>query len=360
MRVLYFGTYEREYPRNAQVISCLRSAGVDVVEHHVVIWDGLEHKFGIGVAAGLRLALAQLRLLRTPRASFDVMIVGYPGHFDMRAARRVAGGRPIVFNPLLSLYDSMVSDRGRWSDGSIPARLLEWIDRDAISQAEVTVADTEAHAEYLAALGRVPRTRIEVCYLGAEEQYFQPGWNPDETFRCLFYGKLIPLHGLDTILGAIRLTPDISYRILGSGQLDHMLEANLPPNAEWIRWMPHDRVAGELRAAGCALGIFGTTDKALRVIPNKAFEALACGVPLVTADTPASRELLADGDNALLVPPGNAPALATAIRRIKDDPALARRIAAGGLELYRTKASEAALGARWREVLERATSRPRT
>ena len=34
MRVLYFGTYERDYPRNAQVISCLRGAGVDVVERH--------------------------------------------------------------------------------------------------------------------------------------------------------------------------------------------------------------------------------------------------------------------------------------------------------------------------------------
>ena len=32
MRALYFGTYDRGYPRNAQVISCLRGAGVDVVE----------------------------------------------------------------------------------------------------------------------------------------------------------------------------------------------------------------------------------------------------------------------------------------------------------------------------------------
>ena len=40
MRVLYFGTYERDYPRNAQVISCLRRAWVDVRERHVPVWEG--------------------------------------------------------------------------------------------------------------------------------------------------------------------------------------------------------------------------------------------------------------------------------------------------------------------------------
>ena len=34
MKILYFGTYERTYPRNAQVISCLRRAGVEVAERH--------------------------------------------------------------------------------------------------------------------------------------------------------------------------------------------------------------------------------------------------------------------------------------------------------------------------------------
>ena len=40
LRVLYFGTYERDYPRNAQVISCLRGAGVEVVERHEPVWEG--------------------------------------------------------------------------------------------------------------------------------------------------------------------------------------------------------------------------------------------------------------------------------------------------------------------------------
>ena len=88
------------------------------------------------------------------------------------------------------------------------------------------------------------------------------------------------------------------------------------------------------------------------MIPNKAFQALACGAPLVTADTPAARELLADGESALLVPPGDAQAVADAVRRLAADEELARRIGAGGRATYERSADEAVLGMRWRSLIE--------
>jgi glycosyltransferase involved in cell wall biosynthesis len=108
----------------------------------------------------------------------------------------------------------------------------------------------------------------------------------------------------------------------------------------------------ELWGAGCALGVFGTSDKARRVIPNKAYQAIACGVPLVTADTPAARELFTDDVDALLVPPGDPAAVAGAVRQIASDQALARRLAGAGRETYEARASEEVLGARWRGLLE--------
>jgi glycosyltransferase involved in cell wall biosynthesis len=355
VRVLYFGTYDRAYPRNTQVISCLRGAGVDVVEHHVSVWEGRQDNWAAGLAAALRVAVSELRLFRRPKG-FDALIVGYPGHFDFPAARWAARGRPVIFNPLVSLADTLVSDRGRFRRGSFAARTLEAVDRRAFKSADLVVADTEAHADFLSALTRVGRSRFAVCFVGAEERLFQPAWAWPERFTCLFVGKLIPLHGVDTILEAAQFAPEIPFRIVGSGQLESRL-AERPANVEWVPWVEYEHLPAEFARAGCSLGIFGTSDKARRVIPNKAYQALASGTPLVTGDTAAARELLVDGESALLVPPGDAAALADAVRRIAADPELAERLSGGGLYTFEQRASERVLGGRWRELLERLVAR---
>jgi glycosyltransferase involved in cell wall biosynthesis len=352
LRVLYFGTYERRYPRNAQVISCLRKAGVEVRERHEPVWEGREHKWAVGIGSALRLGRAQARLLARPRADgADVLLVGYPGHLDLPAARRAARGRAVVFNPLVSLADTLVADRARFRSGSFPARALEAIDRRALRSADLVVADTEANADFLASLADLERARIAVCLVGAEERFFGPGWTPEEPLACLFVGKLIPLHGLETVLEAARIASDLPFRIVGSGQLEALLRQRTA-NVEWIPWVEYDHLPGELRRSGCALGIFGTTEKAGRVIPNKVFQALACGTPVVTADTPAARELLVNGTSALLVPPGDPESLAEAVRRLFDDRELARSLGAGGRATYLRRASEDVLGPRWRGLLE--------
>ena len=356
MRVLYFGTYERDYPRNAQVISCLRRAGVIVDERHVPVWDGRRDNWSAGLGAVARLAGAELRLLRPPRTPFDALLVGYPGHFDLPAARAAARGRPIVFNPLVSLSDTLVADRGRFRPGSAGARVLAAVDRGALRAADLVVADTRAGADHLAELAGLAPERVEVAFVGAEDRLFTPGRRPDEPFTVLFVGKLIPLHGLETILDAARAAPELPFRLVGSGQLEQLVRTR-PPNVEWLPWVEYEQLPEELRRAGCALGIFGTSGKARRVIPNKAFQALACGTPLVTADTPAARELLVDGESALLVPPGDADALAAALRRLAHDEALAERLSQGGRAAYEARASEEVLGVRWRELIERAVAR---
>jgi len=348
MRVLLFGTYERDYPRIAVIRSCLRRADVEVLERHVAVWDNGVNNWAAGPETLVRLLAAEARLLARPRAQFDVVLVAYPGQLDLPAARRAAQGRPVVFDPLVSLADTLVADRARFRRGSLAAQALGALDRFAFRRADVVVADTAAQAALYRTLGA---RRVEVCLVGAEERLFGPGWRRPAEFVALFVGKLIPLHGLTTILEAARLAPAVRFRVVGSGQLERELD-DAPPNVERVPWLEYERVPAALHRCGCALGIFGTSDKARRVIPNKVFQALACGAPVVTADTPAARELLTDGESALLVAPGDPAALAAAIRRLAADRALAEAIAAGGEAVFRRNASEEILAARWRGLLE--------
>ena len=89
-----------------------------------------------------------------------------------------------------------------------------------------------------------------------------------------------------------------------------------------------------MREADVCLGIFGTTPKAARVIPYKVFAAMALGRPVITRDSPAIRELLVDGESALLCPAGDGQALAAALERLRTDASLRERIGRNGYARY--------------------------
>lgn len=353
MRVAYFGTWEAGYPRNDQVIAALESAKVELEMVHEDMWAGT-HKFGLSPAVLPRLARAELRLARAQvPEEVDAVIVGYPGHFDLWSARRHA--RPVVFNAMVSLYDTFVEDRERFRDGSFAAKALRRLDRAAFRAADLVVADTEANAGFMRGLAALDE--VAVCYLGAEERLFRRGWKRREEFHVLFVGKPAPLHGLDLILEAARRLPQVPFRVVGAGQVTHLLDSR-PPNVEHIPWVEYERVAEEYARAGCALGVFGASGKAQRVIPHKTFQALAVGTPVITADTVAARELLVDGRDSLLVE-RSADALSQAILALRDDAGLAERIGQGGRATFERDASEAVLGERWCEVIRRAIERRR-
>ena len=126
-------------------------------------------------------------------------------------------------------------------------------------------------------------------------------------------------------------------------------------NVEFVGMLPADEIPSEIARASVCLGIFGTSEKASRVIPHKVFECLAVGRPVVTADTPAVRAAFRDGELALTTL-GSPDSVAEKLRELVNNPDQREGIAgAGHLRFKRTygdRAVAALLDRELREVLQ--------
>jgi glycosyltransferase involved in cell wall biosynthesis len=209
-----------------------------------------------------------------------------------------------------------------------------------------------------------PRARTRVIPNGtdvAPDRAF-PGLASGTPPRILYAGQLYPWKGVDVLVRACVSVPGARLVILGglAGEADAeriralVAQCGLADRTELPGTVAPARVADELRRAAVVVAPFLHTAMSERhTSPLKAFEAMAAGRPLVASDLPASREFLRDGENALLTPPGDAAALADALRRLLDGPALAERIARGAWDdapRYAWSARAAALGALFDEV----------
>ena len=387
-RICFFGTYERDYLRNRTLVEGLTHAGWQVRECHVPLWEKERDKTGayLGpwslVLRAVELKLAYLRLLLKyvfTVGNYDIMVVGYIGHLDMPLAWLLTRlpRRPLVFSPLVSLYDTLVDDRRSFADGTPMSRLLRQLDRWACARADLVLLDTDAHIDYFVDTFNLPRHRFARVFVGAVEPDATPcpaGGKPlddrkslddrkpldDRPFQVVFIGKFTPLHGLPYMMEAarrLRDEPEIVFHFIGSGQLSvemHETARRLAlENVRFTEWIPYEMIPRYLQGAGVCLGIFGTTDKAARVIPGKVFIALSMGKAVITADSPAIRELLTDGESAVLCGRGDPEALARAIRGLYEDRDLLDRIAEGGRRVFRDHASTEQVGRSASIVLEK-------
>ncbi|HYU32890.1 MAG TPA: glycosyltransferase family 4 protein [Thermoanaerobaculia bacterium] len=359
MKVAFWGTFDLGKPRNRILLRGLRENGAEVLLCHRQVWAGVEDKSRLTAGERLRFLLRWLlaypaligRYLRLPR--HDVVLLGYLGQLDALVLWPFARLRrvPVVWDAFLSLHDTMVDDRALVSPRHPLALLLfawEWL---AGRAADRVLLDTRAHAEAFARTFRLPSAKMGAVFVGAEPEVFPPARpspprspspththtrpgegeeEKEETVKVLFYGQLIPLHGVETILRAARLAREEPFEwvLIGRGQEEErvrrMLAEEPLPRLRWVPWVPYEELARWIGEADVCLGIFGASGKAGRVIPNKVFQILSVGKPLVTRDSPAIRELLAPGPGVSLIPPDDPAALVEALRRFRAErPALA-------------------------------------
>ncbi len=368
MRVIAFGIYSKgiQYPRFNNLLEGLVSQGVDICECRFALGTSFQERLrsASSPAGAIRFGLGLVRsywslffrFLHAPTS--EVILVGYPGYFHVPIVRFFRRFRhrkaSIVYDVFFSLYDTVVNDRALIRKGSPAAKLVLAIDRWAARAADTVIVDTRSHADYLADLLGIPREKTEVVFVGAtvvDVDRLDPSPAERTGRDILFVGTYIPLHGIPTIIQAARILQkhsDLRFVMVGRGQLRREMEAMARrlglSNMVFVDWVPASELPGVIRKSHLALGIFGVSQKAKRVIPIKAFDICAAGGAMITADTPAIREAFRHRENAYLVPPGNPEALAEAITALMEDSDLRRRIARGARRLHERRFSIPMIG----------------
>jgi glycosyltransferase involved in cell wall biosynthesis len=166
----------------------------------------------------------------------------------------------------------------------------------------LVITDTETHADYLHSLLGIDRSKIKTIYVGAEKIFHRPATPSSDHKKPLnifFFGQIAPLHGFGTIASAalqLKDRHDIAWTIAGGAPSDpdvQQLLTNLSPEQlTYQQWLDYDALVERICRSDVCLGVFGDSPKTQRVIPNKVFQVLATGCPIITAHTPAIEELL--------------------------------------------------------------------
>ncbi|MBI3781899.1 MAG: glycosyltransferase [Deltaproteobacteria bacterium] len=356
-RVCFFGTFARQYTVSRALMRACTVAGAEVVECHEPLWEAAQTKsrsyFGPANVATLlvRYAGCARRLARRLRTlpRIDAFVVGFQGQLDMLLLRRLLREkRRIVFAPLVTLTETLIDDRQVYPPTSLRARLAHALDAASLRSASTVVLDTEAHRDFVVQSFRLPRSQTSVWYLGCDDEMFRPRplRQPDGITRVVFYGSFLPLHGTRTILEAAALLADdrdIQFELAGDGPeraaAAEFVQTRKLVNVRLSSWQRYESLQDLIQSADICLGIFGGGQKAQMVIPNKVYQCAAVGRAIISADSPAIREVFAHADNIWLCPPVDAAALAQAIRTLSRDSGLCSRLGGSAADLMSNRFS---------------------
>ena len=307
--VLFWGRFDPEYSRNRVAMALFRSLGWNV-EIFQVKWCC---RFGDVEAA-----------LRGLKAKPDLVWLPVARQRDAAAAVRWAHRRhiPVLFDPMISAWDKKVLEQQKWKEDEGRAkRLLKWETR-LFNSVDRLVCDTSCHADFFHKRMGVPREKLRVLFTGTDEKVFKPAeddppHDPAAPLRILYHGAYLPLHGTPYIVEAARRTQhlNIHWDFLGWGAYKASTEEKAKgiTNITFLEKVPYVDVPRVIRTADIVLGVFGTTEKASRVIGNKIYEAMACCRPVIneycTGYPPEAKNCPA----ITFIPPGDPQALVDAV-----------------------------------------------
>ncbi|MEO0882815.1 MAG: glycosyltransferase family 4 protein [Pseudomonadota bacterium] len=235
------------------------------------------------------------------------------------------------------------------SVGAMPrgfvVRRLEDIETFAYNQADHIVSVTDAFVPHIAERLKTAKP-ISVVKNGVHPSLFRTSnTSADVKARFDLQGRFVAsyvgthglAHGLDTVLQAadrLRDNPQIGFLLVGDGAERHRLIKTAQKmqldNIRIVGQLPKAEMPGIWSATDASLIVLKRSDTFKKVLPSKMFEAMAMECPIVLGVEGEAKALLDVSGAGIAITPGDADALAKGVKRLSEDPALAKRCGARG------------------------------
>ena len=336
MTICYFGDYDPNYARNRVLIKGLKENGVKILECR-------------SQNCGLAKYWELHKKHQTLEDNYDILIVGQSFKSRLVWLAKLLSNKKIVWDAFYSFYDKYVFDSGLISPKSLKAGYYWRTEKLACRWADLILLDANEHIKYFSCEFGVPESRFVRVLVGTDiETGKMPSAEKKEgVFLVHFHGKYIPLQGVKYIIEAAKILQEkdaaIRFNLIGSGQTyadDRRLADDLGvKNINFIGRVAFGQLPKFIQEADICLGLFGNTPKTQRVIANKVYEAIAMAKPVISADTPAARELFENGKNILFCRRADPDDLAEKILELKNNSQLRNKIAQGAHDLFKSKAT---------------------
>jgi glycosyltransferase involved in cell wall biosynthesis len=211
-------------------------------------------------------------------------------------------------------------------------RASEWLERFLYRRADQVVVNSPGFIDHVQVRGV---RSVEIIPNGADTSMFDPAAGGDAFLKAHnLEGRFIALyagaHGLsndlDVLLDAAGLLlerPEIAIVLLGDGKEKPALQARAKElgltNVRFLPPVPKKEMRQALAAADACIAILKPIPMYATVYPNKVFDYLAAGRPVVLAIEGVIRQVVEEAEAGIPVKPGDAAALAAAIRQLADD-----------------------------------------
>ena len=221
-------------------------------------------------------------------------------------------------------------------------RMSQWLERFLYNHADRIIVNSPGFIPYIRDIcGKtpdlVPNGADERMFEGADGTAFREEHGLEDDFVVMYSGAHGPANDLETVLNAAEILREhagIRFVFVGSGKDKNRLEAlkaeKKLDNVLFVPPVPKDRIASVMAAEDAGLAILKKLDMFKTTYPNKVFDIMACGDPVICQIDGVIREVVEENQAGIFVEPGDAQALADAVLGLAKDPETCRKMGENG------------------------------